>query len=195
MPVSVLQSSKVSLGLSAVPMGGALAARSRSVKGFLMQHQKQTQWCWAAVTSSVATFYRQSAWTQCRVVSTGLGQGACCSGGDSSSCNRPWYLDKALAGVGSLSSFAAGALTLADLGAEIDQGRPVAVRVGWATGGGHFLSLSGCSDQNVVDVQDPWYGKSTVDYNAFRLRYQGGGRWTHSYRTMPRKVSYAVGRG
>ena len=35
-------------------------------------------------------------------------------------------------------------------------------------GGGHFISVRGYSDQGIVDVQDPWYGASTVDYISFR---------------------------
>jgi hypothetical protein len=37
---------------------------------FTMQHQQQTNWCWAAVSTSVALFYDPvSTWTQCAVAS------------------------------------------------------------------------------------------------------------------------------
>jgi predicted double-glycine peptidase len=61
------------------------------------------------------------------------------------------------------------------------------VRIQWVGGGGHFVVIGGYSLQNVVDVRDPWYGNSSVDYTAFKGRYQGHGRWSHSYQTIPGK--------
>jgi hypothetical protein len=179
--MSVFQTSVIPIGLIAVPLGGAPPARTSLL--FTMQHQQQTQWCWAAVTSSVATYYQNAGWSQCRVVSAGLGQGICCSDASSSACNRPWYLDQALQRVGNLGQYTTGALSLTQIQAEIDAGRPVGVRMAWVNGGGHFIILIGYSDQNIVDVQDPWFGRSSVDYQTFRSHYLNGGTWSHSYRT------------
>jgi papain like cysteine protease AvrRpt2 len=180
-PLSAFQSSVVPLGMTAVAAGGAPPARR--ALSFAVQHQLQTQWCWAAVTVSVAGFYRIPGWTQCRIVNDRLGRANCCTDGSSDACNQPGFLDKALSRVGNLGGFSAGALSLQQIQTEIDAGRPIGVRIGWTTGGGHFIAVAGYSDQNIVDVQDPWFGPSAVDYNAFRLRYHGSGRWTHSYRT------------
>lgn len=185
MPTSVLQSSIVPLGLSTVPIGGAPPV-NKSLN-FTVEHQRQTQWCWAAVTSSVAAYYRRSNWPQCRVVTVGLGQAACCASGSSAECNKPWYLDKALDLVGSLGAFTSLPLPLQEVRSEIDAGRPIGVRIGWGGGGGHFVAIGGYSGQDVVDVHDPWFGHSSVDLMTFRARYQGNGRWTHSYRTTPEK--------
>jgi hypothetical protein len=182
---STLTSSTVPLGLVAVPMGGAPPA-GKSLH-FTIQHQRQTQWCWAAVTASVAAYYQQPNWTQCRVVTLVLGQGYCClvGVGSSASCNQPWYLDRALDRVGNLGSVTSAPLQLQQVLSEMDADRPVGVRIGWAGGGGHFVAIGGYS-QNVMDVCDPWFGPSTIDYITFRTRYQGMGRWTHSYRTAPK---------
>lgn len=177
------RSSVVPLGLTSAPLGGALLPTRKTLK-FVVQHQRQTQWCWAAVTSSVAAFYRVLGWPQCRLVNDRLGQIACCADGVSPTCNRPFYLDRALDRVQVLGTFTPSALTLAEVRAEIDAGHPIGVRIGWRNGGGHFIVVSGYSDQNVVDVQDPWFGASAVDYLTFRSRYQGSGRWTHTYRTV-----------
>src|SRR5262245_23438285 len=126
MPQSCFQSSVVPLGLIEDPLGGAPA---RGALAFTMQHQKQTQWCWAAVTASVAAYYRNQAWTQCRVVNNQLGQVSCCSNGSTSACNQPWYLDKALDVVGNLGDYAAGALSIGQITAEIDGARPIGVRI------------------------------------------------------------------
>ena len=40
---------------------------------FVMQHQQQTQWCWAAVSVSVSHYYSPwSGWTQCAMVNAEL---------------------------------------------------------------------------------------------------------------------------
>jgi hypothetical protein len=189
LPASVLQSSAVPLGLAAVPMGGQPPAKKSL--GFTVQHQRQTQWCWAAVTSSVATYYKSPSWTQCRLANLQLGQSSCCAGGSTAECNRPWFLDKALDQVGNLSEFTTAPLTLPQIVAELDAGRPIGVRIGWGGGGGHFVAIGGYS-QDVVDVHDPWFGNSSIDYLAFRSRYQGNGRWTHSYRTTPKESQHAA---
>ena len=42
---------------------------------FTMQQQEQTNWCWAAASTSVSHFYdSSSAWTQCKVANTQLGR-------------------------------------------------------------------------------------------------------------------------
>jgi hypothetical protein len=56
-----------------------------------MQPQLQSQWCWAACSTSVSHLYdASSSWTQCRVVNAELGQTGCCQEGSSGQCNRPW---------------------------------------------------------------------------------------------------------
>jgi hypothetical protein len=180
----VFQSSIVPLGLTAAPAGGAPPARR--TLSFIVQHQLQTQWCWAAVTSSVAAYYQNTAWPQCRVVNDQLKQAMCCASGSASACNQPFYLDSALGRAGVLANFTTGTLTLRQIMTEIDAGRPIGVRMQWSGGGGHFITVRGYSDQNIVDVEDPWYGHVSVDYTTFTVRYQGTGRWTHSYRTSSR---------
>jgi hypothetical protein len=76
-----------------------------------------------------------------------------------------------------------------DVQAEIDNGRPLGVRIGWSGGGGHFNVLSCYTwrrrpSLHSVQVEDPWYGTSVWDYDAFRTAYQGSGSWTNSYKTQ-----------
>lgn len=153
-----------------------------------MQTQQQTQWCWAAVATSVAGFYDASTtWTQCSVVNAELGQTTCCTSGSSAACNKPWYLDLALTRVGHFDTWSAGAMSFADVRAEIDAGRPLGVRIGWSGNGGHFLVIEGYrNDANQqVAVDDPWYGASDLTYATLSTSYQGSGTWTHSYETQP----------
>jgi hypothetical protein len=182
MALTMFEASVKYLGLVSVPVGGG-AAVGGSALPFQMQHQLQTQWCWAAVTASTAAYYRSGPWTQCSVVNALLAQTACCVSGNSAFCNQPFYLDRALTRTGNFSALAPGKLSLVDLNAEIEAGRPIGVRVGWGGGGGHFLAVTGASRTGTLQVADPWFGTSTTDYLTFSTRYQGFGTWTHTYRT------------
>jgi len=154
---------------------------------FVMQHQQQTNWCWAAVAASVSAFFNPSTpWTQCLIVNAELGRTDCCVNGSSASCNVPWYLDRALQRTGNFVSWSSGAETLANIENEIDNGRILGVRIGWSGGGGHFVVLEGYNaDLNMVAVDDPWYGASDVALATFQTAYMGSGTWTHSYRVKP----------
>jgi Papain-like cysteine protease AvrRpt2 len=156
---------------------------------FTMQHQEQTQWCWSATATSVALYYNAaSTWTQCSLVNAELGRNDCCSNPSSANCNIPGTLNTVLTRVGHLASFTSSTTSFADVRTEIDNGRPLGVRIGWSGGGGHFNVLA-CYTSNPllrlqsVQVEDPWYGTSVWDYDMFRTAYQGSGSWTHSYKT------------
>jgi Peptidase_C39 like family len=184
---SLIASTAVSLGLTADAIGGA-PTQWQLLSSFEIQHQLQENWCWAAVTSSVARFFDASSpWKQCAIVNELLGQPSLCCGANGSgmNCNKPWYLDKALERLNNLNSFGSGAGTLAQLQAEIDSGRPIGVRIGWNAFSGHFVVIDGYSanDNGYVNVRDPWFGDSTCEYQEFVERYRGTGAWTHSYWT------------
>lgn len=159
---------------------------------FTMLQQQQTSWCWAAVSASVSMFFGAPAgpaggpWQQCDVANCALIQTTCCQNGSTSQCNQDWYLEQGLTCVQHLASPpVTGPSTFAYIQQEIDADRPVGVRIGWYNDGGHFVVLSGYDDSNGLQnvfVEDPWYGPSTYDYNAFSTAYQSGaGSWTHTY--------------
>ena len=151
-----------------------------------VQAQLQSQWCWAACSTSVSHFYDSgSTWRQCDVANAQLGRSDCCGVGGSSACDVYGFLDDALRRVGHFNRVAAAA---ADFGAgrkEVDAGRPLCLRVAWSGGGAHFLALIGylAEDVGYVTVDDPIYGKSDVACDILKTSYQGSGSWTHSYYT------------
>jgi hypothetical protein len=159
---------------------------------FVMDPQRQSEWCWAAVSASVASYYGTAGpsggpWQQCELANAELGQTTCCANGATAQCNRDDTLDTALTRVGHLASAAYSAPALfSDVQLEIGANHLVGVRVQWhASGTGHFVIIRGCDDsggmQN-LDIEDPYYGSSTYDYSAFVVGYQsGGGGWTHTY--------------
>jgi Papain-like cysteine protease AvrRpt2 len=153
---------------------------------FQMQHQQQTNWCWAAVSTSVALYYDPtSAWTQCTVANGELGRSDCCGAGGSTSCNVYGTLNTALTRVGHLDHMDVAVASFQAVDDEIDAGRPLGIRVAWSGGGAHFLVVIGYfeGDTNYVAVDDPIYGKSDLTYATLETAYQGSGAWTHSYYT------------
>src|SRR6266567_5937703 len=142
---AIFQTSTVPLGLVEAP-GGAPPGASKTL-AFVVQHQNQTNWCWAAVTASIAAYYRNQGWSQCGVVNDRLGQVMCCQDGSSAICNQPWYLDQALSRVGHLANYISAPLSMQQIQSEIDAGRVIGVRIGWMNGGGHFITIRGYSAQ------------------------------------------------
>jgi hypothetical protein len=153
--------------------------------GFQMQIQQQTNWCWAAVATSVALYYDPSStWTQCAVANGQLGRTDCCGTGASGACNVYGFLDDALTRVSHFDR-SDGVAAFQSVDDEIDTGRPVGLRVAWSGGGAHFLAIIGYLEdvQNYVAVDDPIYGKSDVTYDTLKTGYQGSGSWTHTFYT------------
>jgi len=153
---------------------------------FNMQHQTQSNWCWAATSTSVSHFYWfLSTWTQCKVANAELGHSDCCSSPVPSPCNVPWYLDRALTRTNNFVSIT-GPATFTQIRTEIDAGRPVGARIGWSGGGGHFMVIYGYTlllGVEYLDIDDPIYGKSHITLDEFSHNYQGSGSWTHTYFT------------
>jgi Papain-like cysteine protease AvrRpt2 len=153
---------------------------------FQMQPQQQTNWCWAAVSTSVALYYdAASTWTQCSVANGELSRSDCCGSGAATACNVYGYLASALQRVGHLDHWDGNAAVFQTVDDEVDAGRPIGIRVAWSGGGAHFLAIIGYLEdtQNYVAVDDPIYGKSDVTYDTLKTSYQGSGTWTHTYYT------------
>jgi hypothetical protein len=152
---------------------------------FTTEAQLQDQWCWSAASISTSRFYNaQTTWSQCRLVNSELRVGTCCQNGSSSTCNKPWYLDRALRRTANLNRVESDAVSRADVLAEIESDRPLCARVGWRGGGGHFVVISGIVG-DIVTIDDPWEGgRSLMPYDEFRDNYQNDGEWTHSYFTQ-----------
>ena len=163
------------------PLGGAGA----NPLAFTMQAQLQTEWCWAATSSSVCAFYaRPPLQSQCEVATACLGM-ACCSDPMPGPCNQPYYLDRALAETGNMAgTIVTGSLSFAQIVSEITAGRPVCCHISWRGRGGHFNAIYGYDSANQdVDLGDPFYGDQTLPLSTFVNNYQGAGGWDYSYRT------------
>jgi hypothetical protein len=155
---------------------------------FMMQRQSQTNWCWAADSTSVSIFYNPlSTWTQCTVVNATLNRTDCCTNPSSSSCNIYGYLNRALTTTGNYVS-SSGVTSFSDCKTQMNTWRVLGTRTKWAGGGAHFVVISGISDPSgteTVTIRDSIYGTSTIPYTTFVSNYKGSGTWTHSYFTKP----------
>lgn len=153
---------------------------------FNMEHQTQSNWCWAATSKSVSHFYSIfSPWTQCKIASDELGN-TCCNTPVPGACNVPWYLDRALTRTNNFVSIQSGTISWTQVKQQLQAGLVVGTRIGWSGGGGHFMSIHGVSGigrLQYLHIDDPIYGKSVLTYNQFATNYQGSGTWTHTYFT------------
>ena len=120
---------------------------------FTMQHQLQSEWCWAAVSVSVAHYYdSHSSWTQCQMVNAQRGLTSCCQNGGSNDCNQPGFLDDALTRAGHLQSETGGTTAIGNVVEDLTAGNPVCIRIGWSGGGGHFIAATGAEDPDTMIV-------------------------------------------
>jgi Papain-like cysteine protease AvrRpt2 len=169
---------------------------------FPIECQKASQWCWAAVTVSVARFYSAaSPWQQCKLAGEVLCR-TCCGGSEEcmaddhpSGCDQPYLVYHPLGVVGHLHEIRAAPIPLwaapdtLTIQGEVDAERPVVCRIGWKDGGGHFVVLYGydrSGTEPLVHVADPVNeenGVSTYNLREFTEAYRGRGVWTHTYTT------------
>ena len=166
---------------------------------FVMQQQREDQWCWAAVAVSVHQYLdplAASAWTQESLATKVLTKTSMISAAIDCSktpgqCNLPARLEDALTAVGNLSATGAvaGILSFENLTQWIDKQLPVCARIVWFTGAGHFVALTGyrtfSSGAQQVYVQDPFYGPSYQLYEDFVNDYPPGGSWQDTYLVQP----------
>ena len=155
---------------------------------FTMQHQKENEWCWAAVSTSVSLFFNAgSGWTQCSVANKTLGQTTCCTTPSGPNCNKPWFLNLGLTTTSNYASSASSAQPMSAIQTEVNSGKPIGCRIQWRPKGGHFVILSGYDNAaQTVDVRDPWYGPTNgLSLKTFTNNYQGAGYWNWTYYTKP----------
>src|SRR5471032_628587 len=166
--------------LADVEVDAEHALRASASLNFNMQPQTQSNWCWAAVSSSVGNYYGTGSWTQCGVANAELGRNSCCN--QPGPCNVYGYLDSALQTTRSFNGMNQGSLQLSAIENQINMGRPVGLRCAWYGGGAHFLTIYG-TNGNYLQIADSIYGYSTRALNSFPGSYNGGGNWTNTYFT------------
>jgi len=79
----------------------------------------------------------------------------------------------ALKKVGNYASYHGPGLTLADLRAEINAGRPVVASITWLSGGTHFVVIAGIQGEGLL-ILDPVNGECFTEFGEFPSTYFGG---------------------
>jgi Papain-like cysteine protease AvrRpt2 len=162
---------------------------SRSLE-FSMQHQRHSNWCWAAVATSIALYYDpESKWTQCGVANRNLHRRNCCEKGSKCKCNVTGHLRHVLRLVrhAKRPCEIKRRIPFSRVEREIDAERPLGVRTQWRGGKeGHFLTIVGYHREfELLTVADPLFGRSHWHYGAFSKNYRHSGEWKNSYYTKP----------
>ena len=156
---------------------------------YLYEPQQKTEWCWCAVTASVARFYRKDAkWTQCKIARLTLNRTDCCdSDSVGSVCNEPKPVDEPLLKLNHLEDVLNGHIGFDAVAEQIEQKKPVGVRISWPDqpGAGHVLVISGYDrDARTVTVEDPMFGrKQHYAYDLLVDQYISNGYWSVTYLT------------
>lgn len=144
--------------------------------------QQQTQWCWAGTTQAVFQFYGIHL-SQPQIAQFG-------SGG-----RNEWIYLYGQSGFrssiknifnhwGVASQPFPRALTTVEAKQQMLMNKPVIVRWGWRTGGGHFVILRGLNEtNNQAFIMDPWFGKGHQIVNINWLKNSRRHAWTHSLTT------------
>lgn len=169
------------------------------------QDQRDTNWCWAAVTTSVDhAMDSASTLKQCALVNFGVNQdradnslaplaGDCCER-KTRDHNVPLSVHVSLKGIGRAGEAHAAQLPFEEIQFQIDHGRPVVVRIEWRLDGtGHFVAITGYSilpnGDRMLLVQDPnpKVGKHSIKFETFQQNYPGNGFWSETHLINERK--------
>jgi hypothetical protein len=173
-----------------------------------MQHQGQTEWCWSAVAICVAQLMgNPGQWTQCSLATAQLNptNGGCCpDGSNPTECNVTTQLEACLGLVQHLRTPTnaspnptEGVPDPSIIMQEIDNNRPIGVRIAWDESGdqGHFVLVTGYDNSTsdfAVWINDPENpeGAPPFQYSLVALQNSGyqsssgkTGSWSFSYFT------------
>ena len=169
-------------------MSTSTAQPQPAKSSFKMEQQKADQWCWAAVGVSVNNYIApHSTLTQSQLAGKVL---AGCNGDPASpASNQPASLTQVLNIVHrQIAEPIPAHITFAQIKQAIDGGFPIPVRIVWDDnpGNAHFVVISGYiisrSGSPLVQVDDPFYDRTYVDYDTFVSSYHGSGQWERTYR-------------
>jgi hypothetical protein len=182
-----------------------LYLKSVSVSEFRIQRQQQTEWCWAAVTSSMMEFMApERAASQSEVASNTLKAATVASPEE---LNRQADITKAARTMGLEEGTRYGNVSRDTMRWLVNEGTPIPIQINWrnnarkngSLGGGHYLVINAIGEeakgQTPVYVEDPWVGeKLTLTWDELKNDYPGKAN-LHLYRHKDRQQCGAWKRG
>ena len=166
------------IALTLVVLGLGRSAQADVSLNLDQCYQEQTQWCWAGVTQSVLRFYGQN-----------LPQTTIAAYGTDGANEWNWLHGESTnptrRGINMILEHFAGvnstiylyALSAGKAESLMQENRPIFIRWGWDSGGGHFVVPKAINGSNWT-LMDPWYGPTI---NTYSWVVSGSGHaWTHS---------------
>ncbi|KPI12514.1 hypothetical protein OV450_8393 [Actinobacteria bacterium OV450] len=171
----------ISENTNGLPECTGLRPASWTALDVVMQKQVRDQWCWDASGLTIANYWGYRQYDQydfCRLAA---------ENGRLDCNNRPATLDDMANGFHQMGFRSSGwdlnrSASFSEVTREIASGRPFAVRIGYAAGGGHMNVIYGYdSTTGMIAVADPWPGTQTYtwwNYNAYSSNRSF--QWTHS---------------
>jgi len=167
--------------------------------GVPFEHQQQSNWCWAATSVSVASFYGRTTIVPPWGYLTQINQTNHVRAALNQQYGTPADVVRNMTDISTdfynLYSIGAayhiGSISDNNIIHEINTARkPIFVRILWGNGGGHFILIDGeGSSAYSLRVMDPsnnthyWYANSNVRNNYGGINYNStGGSWSHTMR-------------
>ncbi len=149
---------------------------------YFTQEQLNSNWCWAAVGSSISNFYNsESFWPQKELAAQMLNMPSCITNPGNPGCNLTLNLSDVLTFLGHYAGETDGAVTLKTLQEFIEFGNPVCCQFQMNQHATHFVSVFGFINNDIY-VGDPQVGNYKVKYDSF-FNYRGG-TWIRSIATV-----------
>ncbi|WP_103068633.1 papain-like cysteine protease family protein [Aquimarina sediminis] len=151
--------------------------------------QLKSRWCWAAIASAVGNYYQTCTIKQKSLVKKILRDvdydQSKYTESEIQEKNINFKLDIALKFVGSFSHWTLGKPIFERIQFEINQGRPLGVRLEWFKGGAHYILVKGYNaEEGNLIIEDSLHGSSIQLYDTFPEKYrEGGAVWTETFWT------------
>lgn len=152
---------------------------------FRLEQQQHANWCWTAVITSLLKYYKHtdSVISQEELVKRIIER----KGANYNNYfDSPNVIDSVMSEYGLLNTKINGQVSFDDLAAQIEKKLPIVVRIQWQEGGGHFIVITGCSNNGttaMIQIQDPMHGIKELPYQTFSGSYMDKGHWSHTYFT------------
>lgn len=144
------------------------------------QAQQKSNWCWAATGNSVADYFGYD-YTQNQFcdMAFGLSTSTTCPNDQATLGND----QRAFSTIGiNPGRYISGVISYSTLVGQISNNEPVMTRIGWTSGGGHMMVLTGYdTTNNQVQYYNPWpsdprFNVSTYDWYRSNPQFT----WTHT---------------
>lgn len=145
------------------------------------QAQQQDNWCWAATGNSVADYHGYGQYSQNQFCNMAFGYSLdndCPNDQATLANDRRAFRTIGISGGSYLSS----TISFSTLTSEISANRPVMTRIGWSSGGGHMMVLTGYDTSgSTVQYYDPWPDNSRWNTSTYSWYVSNSSfDWTHT---------------